>query len=62
MSARNPHLYQRDIENIVDAILGEIGDALSRASASSWRALALSPTKQRLARTGRIRAPATKCR
>ncbi|MGD0642991.1 MAG: integration host factor subunit beta, partial [Roseiarcus sp.] len=23
MAARNPHLYQRDIEHIVDAILGE---------------------------------------
>jgi len=28
--ARNPHLYQRDVENIVDAILGEITDALAR--------------------------------
>ena len=32
MAARNPHLYQRDIENIIDAILGEIANALSRRS------------------------------
>ena len=30
LAARNPHLYQRDIEHIVDAILGEITDALAR--------------------------------
>ena len=30
MAARNPHLYQRDIENIIDAILGEITNALAR--------------------------------
>jgi integration host factor subunit beta len=28
--ARHPHLYQRDVENIVEAILGEIADALAR--------------------------------
>jgi integration host factor subunit beta len=30
MAARNPHLYQRDIDNIIDAVLGEIVDALAR--------------------------------
>jgi len=25
MAARNPHLYQRDIENIIDAILTQNG-------------------------------------
>jgi integration host factor subunit beta len=27
---RNPHLYQRDVENIVNAILDEITKALAR--------------------------------
>jgi nucleoid DNA-binding protein len=30
IAARNPHLYQRDVENIVSAILDEIVDALAR--------------------------------
>ena len=53
MSARNPHLYQRDIENIVDAILGEIADALSRGERVELRGFGAFSTKQRLARTGR---------
>jgi nucleoid DNA-binding protein len=28
VAAQNPHLYQRDVENIVNAIFGEIVDAL----------------------------------
>jgi integration host factor subunit beta len=53
MSARNPHLYQRDIENIVDAILGEIADALARGERVELRGFGAFSTKQRLARTGR---------
>jgi integration host factor subunit beta len=30
ISDRNPHLYQRDVENIVNAILGEIVGAMAR--------------------------------
>ena len=30
LAAENPHLFQRDIENIVNAILDEIGDAMAR--------------------------------
>jgi len=30
IAAQNPHLYQRDAENIVNAILGEIIAALAR--------------------------------
>ena len=30
IAGQNPHLYQRDIENIVNAVLGEITAALAR--------------------------------
>ena len=30
ISTSNPHLYQRDVENIVNAILNEIVAAMSR--------------------------------
>ncbi|HEX4553636.1 MAG TPA: HU family DNA-binding protein, partial [Xanthobacteraceae bacterium] len=30
ISEQNPHLYQRDVENIVNAILGEIIAAMAR--------------------------------
>ena len=53
MAARNPHLYQRDIENIVDAILGEIADALARGERVELRGFGAFSTKQRQARTGR---------
>jgi len=53
MAARNPHLYQRDIEHIVDAILGEIAEALARGERVELRGFGAFSTKQRLARTGR---------
>ncbi len=53
LAARNPHLYQRDIENIVDAILGEIANALSRGDRVELRGFGAFSTKQRQARTGR---------
>ena len=51
--ARNPHLYQRDIENIVDAVLGEITEALARGNRVELRGFGAFSTKQRQARTGR---------
>jgi integration host factor subunit beta len=51
--ARNPHLYQRDVENIVDAILREIADALARYDRVELRGFGVFSTKQRRARTGR---------
>ena len=53
MSARNPHLYQRDVENIVDAILDEITAALARGERVELRGFGAFSTKQRSARTGR---------
>jgi integration host factor subunit beta len=53
MASRNPHLYQRDIENIIDAILGEITNALARGERVELRGFGAFSTKQRRARTGR---------
>ena len=53
LAARNPHLYQRDVENIVDAILGEITEALARGDRVELRGFGAFSTKQRQARTGR---------
>jgi integration host factor subunit beta len=30
LADENPHLFQRDIENIVNAILDEVGNAMAR--------------------------------
>ena len=57
MSAHNPHLYQRDIENIVDAILGEIADALARGERVELRGFGAFSTKQRLAIVCPTRTP-----
>ena len=53
IAARNRHLYQRDVENIVDAILGEITDALARFDRVELRGFGIFSTKRRRARTGR---------
>jgi integration host factor subunit beta len=53
MAARNPHLYQRDVENIVDAILDEITEGLARGERVELRGFGAFSTKQRSARTGR---------
>ena len=42
IASQNPHLYQRDVENIVNAILGEIVAAMAAAIASSCAASAHS--------------------
>jgi integration host factor subunit beta len=53
LAARNPHLYQRGVENIVDAILGEITDALARFDRLALRGFGVFLTKQHRAHTGR---------
>lgn len=53
LSAENPHLFQRDVENIVNAILGEIGDALSRGDRVELRGFGAFSIKNRPPRTGR---------
>ena len=53
IAERNPHLYQRDVENIVNAILGEITSALSRGDRVELRGFGAFSAKQRRARQGR---------
>lgn len=53
IAERNPHLYQRDVENIVNAILGEITDALARGDRVELRGFGAFSVKNRPPRTGR---------
>ena len=50
---QNPHLYQRDVENIVNAILDEIIAAMARGDRVELRGFGAFSVKQRPARTGR---------
>jgi integration host factor subunit beta len=53
ISEQNPHLYQRDVENIVNAILGEIIAAMARGDRVELRGFGAFSVKNRPARTGR---------
>ncbi len=53
VATQNPHLYQRDVENIVNAILGEIIAALARGDRVELRGFGAFSVKERPARTGR---------
>lgn len=53
IAEQNPHLYQRDVENIVNAILGEITDALRRGDRVELRGFGAFSVKKREARLGR---------
>jgi integration host factor subunit beta len=53
IAERNPHLYQRDVENIVNAILDEITAALARGDRVELRGFGAFSVKNRPARTGR---------
>ncbi|MGQ3673268.1 integration host factor subunit beta [Xanthobacter sp. TB0136] len=49
----NPHLYQRDVENIVNAILEQIVSALERGDRVELRGFGAFSVKKREARVGR---------
>jgi integration host factor subunit beta len=53
ISGQNPHLYQRDVEKIVNAILGEITAAMARGDRVELRGFGAFSVKKRPARTGR---------
>ena len=53
IAERNPHLYQRDVENIVNAILDEITNALARGDRVELRGFGAFSVKRRDARVGR---------
>ena len=53
VAARNPHLYHRDVENIVNAVLDEITDALAAGNRVELRGFGAFSVRSRPARTGR---------
>jgi len=50
---KNPHLYHRDVENVVNAILDEITDALATGNRVELRGFGAFSVKNRPARTAR---------
>ena len=53
IAERNPHLYKRDVEHIVNAILEEVVAALSRGDRVELRGFGAFSVKSRPAYTGR---------
>jgi integration host factor subunit beta len=53
IAEQNPHLYQRDVEKTVNAILDEIVMALARGDRVELRGFGAFSVKHRPARTGR---------
>ncbi len=53
IAEQNPHLYQRDVENIVNAILDTITDAMARGDRVELRGFGAFSVKKRDARVGR---------
>ena len=53
ISEQYPHLYQRDVEAIINRILNEIGDAMGRGDRIELRGFGAFSVKQRAARIGR---------
>jgi len=53
IASQNPHLYQRDIEKIVNAIIDEIVKALGRGDRVELRGFGVFSPKVRGARKGR---------
>jgi integration host factor subunit beta len=53
IAEQNPHLYQRDVERIVNTIFEEIAAALARGDRVELRGFGAFSVKHRPARTGR---------
>jgi integration host factor subunit beta len=53
IARQNSHLYQRDVENIVNSILNTITAALARGDRVELRGFGAFSVKDRPARTGR---------
>ena len=49
----NPHLYQRDVEQIVSTVFDEISEALARGDRVELRGFGAFSVKHRRSRTGR---------
>jgi len=53
ISERNSHLYQRDVEHVVNAVLEEVVSALARGDRVELRGFGAFSVKNRPARMGR---------
>jgi integration host factor subunit beta len=53
IAEKNPHLYHRDVERIVNAVLDEIVRAMSEGDRVELRGFGAFSVKSRQARTGR---------
>ena len=53
LAEQNPHLYRRDVEDIVNAILDTIAAALERGERVELRGFGVFTAKRRGARAGR---------
>jgi integration host factor subunit beta len=57
IAEQNPHLYHRDVENIVNAIVGMIVVAMARGGRIDLRGFGAFSVKQRAGRNGRNPRP-----
>jgi integration host factor subunit beta len=53
IAAQNPHLYQRDVQKLVDAVLDQIVTALAKGDRVELRGFGAFAVKHRAARNGR---------
>lgn len=53
LSERNPHLYLRDLEKVVDSFFGGISNALIKGDRVELRGFGTFSVKERTARKGR---------
>ena len=53
LAEQNPHLFTRDVERIVNTVLGEITTALAEGNRVELRGFGAFSVKQRAARIGR---------
>ena len=53
LAIQSPHLYQRDLERIVNLVLDEIIGALKEGNRVELRGFGTFTAKERIARTGR---------
>lgn len=53
IAQQNPHLYQRDVERIINTMIDEIISALANGDRVELRGFGAFSTKSRKARTGR---------
>jgi integration host factor subunit beta len=53
IAGQNPHLYERDVEKILNAVLDEIVSAMARCDRVELRGFGAFSVKIRPARTGR---------